>query len=59
MTFNEMYETLIEYNVATADEIDLVCSIGGFNEIVLTNILYARTAYNDFQTFLEEEAQYR
>ena len=50
-----VYDLLIEYNIATSNEIDLVCDILGYNIDTLDRIVYARTGLEDIEQFLEEE----
>ena len=40
--FNKFYDYLVDYGVATEDEINLVCCINGHNVESLERILYAR-----------------
>lgn len=49
-----MENILLEYEIATIDELILVASINGYTKETMQNILYARTGRNDFYTFLEE-----
>lgn len=49
-----MENILLEYEIATIDELILVASINGYTKETMQNILYARTGHNDFYTFLEE-----
>ena len=48
------YDVLMEYGVATEDEISLVTSIIGYNLTSLESILYSRTGYRSFEQYLEE-----
>ena len=50
-----VYDLLVEFTVATSDEIDLVVNINGWSIDTLNDILYARTAYHDIEQFLEAE----
>ena len=48
-------ELLLEdRQIATQDEIDLVCHINGWTEESMENILYVRCGYRDFEQ-LENE----
>lgn len=49
MSFNKMYDKLIELDIATENEIDLVCQINGNTIDTLNNILYARTGYRELE----------
>lgn len=54
---HEWYEFLEENEIATTDEIDLVCNVAGYSVDTLSNILYARTGYETMEQYLgiEEE----
>lgn len=51
---NEIWETIVEYGIATEEELRLVTSINGYNEEALNNVLYVRTGYRDIEQFMEE-----
>ena len=52
---SELYDYLIDYSIATEDEIRLVCQIKGDRLETLEEILYARTGYEDLEQLKEEE----
>ena len=54
MTNDEFFDFLVEYGIATEDEIRLVTDINGYNEETLNDILYARTGNRSVEQFLEE-----
>lgn len=54
MDFEEMWDVLVDYGIATDDEIALVTYINGKNEKSLKDILYVRTGYSNFDQYLEE-----
>lgn len=54
MTVTQMYDMLVEYNIATEAEINLVTTIAGYNEHIMLDILYARTGLNSFEQLIEE-----
>lgn len=56
MTNDEFFDFLVEYGIATEDEIRLVTDINGYNEETLNDILYARTGNRSVEQFLEEIA---
>ena len=45
----DMWNKLEDYGIATEAEIQLVTDINGFTEEALLDILYARTAYRNFE----------
>lgn len=49
MSFEEMFNKLIKLNIATEEEIDLVCCINGYVIDTLNDILYVRTGYRDIE----------
>lgn len=48
MNTQKLNDKLVEYNIATEEEISLVCNINGFNDETMYDILYARTALQNF-----------
>lgn len=51
----ENIQYLIENNIATKEEITLVCNIVGHTQEALDDILYARTGYRSFEQIKDEE----
>ena len=49
MSFDNIYDKLIELNIATEEEINLVCCISGYTIDTLNDILYARTGYRELE----------
>lgn len=54
---NELWDKLIDHNIATEDELKLVTSINGYNVDTLNDVLYVRTAYRDIEQFENEEVK--
>ena len=54
MDLNELWNTIIGYEIANDDELRLVTDINGYNEETLNDVIYARTGYRDIEQFLEE-----
>ena len=53
------YDTVVEYSVATEAELDLVkCIVPGSWTEIIDDIIYARTGYNSFEQWAEEEGLY-
>ena len=50
----ELWDLLIENNVATEKELQLVTTINGQNITTLNDVLYVRTGYRDWEQFEEE-----
>lgn len=55
MTVEQMFEFLVEGDIATEEEVQLVAYINGWNEATMEDILYVRTGYRSFKQMLEEE----
>ena len=51
--FNEIYDYILLNEIATADEINLVCCINGSNIDSLNSIIYAKTGYHDLEQLKE------
>ena len=49
MSFDDIYDKLIELDIATENEIDLVCCINGYTIDTLNDIWYARTGYRELE----------
>jgi hypothetical protein len=54
MTIENAWDMLVEYGIATEDELQLVTSLIGYRIEVLADVLYARTGYNDLEQFKED-----
>lgn len=52
---NYIWDTLVEYGIATNEEIGLVCGINGTSEKTLNDILYVRTGCRNLEQFFEED----
>lgn len=53
--FNSVRSKIIKYNIATEDEVDLVCEVTGDKSVdVLNDIINARTGYDDINTYIGE-----
>ena len=55
--FCEVYDFLTEYDIATPDEIRLVCCINGHTEETLNDILEVRTGYHSIEQYKESEME--
>ena len=54
MTTTNMYDCLIREEIATSDEIALVTAINGDNKEAYESILYVRTGYRDFESYIDD-----
>lgn len=61
LDLNKYYDYLVNYEIATGDEIDLVTTINGYNEKALDDILFVRTGYRDLEQYLmyEDKENYK
>ena len=50
----EVWDLLIEYGVATQEELELVTCINGYNIDALNDVIYARTGYRNIDQLTEE-----
>ena len=55
MDLGEQFDYLIEYEICTEEEMNLITSINGYNEKSVNDILYVRTGYNSLKQYLECE----
>ena len=47
-------DIIVDYGIATEDEIRLVCQIDGWSIESLNSIIHARTGYRDIDSYLDE-----
>tara|TARA_R100001509_G_scaffold1149_1_gene1128 strand:- start:162 stop:623 length:462 start_codon:yes stop_codon:yes gene_type:complete len=52
-TFDEVWDNIVEYGIATEDELRLVTSINGSNIESLNSVLYSREGYRDWNQYAE------
>tara|TARA_R100001015_G_C4477289_1_gene58938 strand:+ start:312 stop:503 length:192 start_codon:yes stop_codon:yes gene_type:complete len=55
--FNNLFDVLVEHQLATEDEIRLVCSMNGHNLKSLESILYVRCGYRSLEQYMECESE--
>ena len=48
---NEIWQKIIDYSIATEEELQLVTSINGYNIEALNDIIYARSGCHDIEQF--------
>jgi len=53
--FNEIYDYLISHEIATENEINLVCCINGSSEDTLNSIIYAKVGYHSLEQLEENQ----
>ncbi len=52
---NKIFDFIVEWNIATEEEIQLVTNINGWNEDSLNDIIYVRSGYRDMEQYKESE----
>ena len=53
--FDNIWDSIINYGIATDDELQLVTSINGYSVESLNDVIYCRTGYHDIEQFEECE----
>ena len=53
MNIEKLWDLIVEYGVATEEELQLVTSINGYSLEALTDVIYVRTGYS-IEQFLED-----
>lgn len=53
--YNDLWDLIIDNNIATEDELNLISCINGWRLETLEDVLYVRTGYRDAQQFKEIE----
>ena len=51
---DEVWDLLIEYEIATQKELELVTCINGYNIDTLNDVIYARTGFRNLDQLMEE-----
>lgn len=49
-----VWDTMVEYGIATSEEIGLVVALNGCRMDVLNDIIFVRTGYRNIEQFLNE-----
>ena len=54
-TLDDIWDYLVDYEIATEKELQLITCINGYNEESLNAVLYARTGYRSIEQIKELE----
>ena len=54
-TIESTWDNLVNYGIATENELQLITDINGYNLEALNDVIYARTGYHDWEQFKECE----
>lgn len=55
MDLDEIIDYIIENDIATQEEVNLVTGINGYSEETVNDIIFYRTGYQDIEQYLESE----
>lgn len=55
MELDEIIDYIIENDIATQEEVNLVTGINGYSEETVNDIIFYRTGYQDIEQYLESE----
>lgn len=55
MNTDTIWDAIIEYGIATEEELELMTAINGYNENTLNDVVYVRTGYRDIYQLFEKE----
>ena len=50
-----IWNYLVENEIATEEELNLITCINGYNEEALNGVIYVRTGYHDLEQLIESE----
>ena len=53
-TINEVWDLLVEYGIATQEELELITCINGYNMDTMDSVIYARTGYQNIEQIQDE-----
>jgi hypothetical protein len=51
---DNLWEILVDYSIATEEELQLITSINGYSEETLNDVLYVRTGLRNFEQLYQE-----
>lgn len=51
---NEVWDLILEYGIATEEELQLITDINGYSKETLNDVIYARAGYHDIEQYLDE-----
>jgi len=50
---NSTYEKIVDYGIATEEEMSLITGINGYNTETLNDVIFYRTGYRDMEQYEE------
>lgn len=54
---NNIWDFIVDYNIATNEELELVTYINGYNLQALNDVIEVRTGYHDMDQYLDCEGE--
>lgn len=57
MKIETLWDNLVDYSIATEEELQLVTKINGYSESSLNDILYVRTGYRSWEQYQGEDEE--
>jgi hypothetical protein len=57
MKIETLWRNLVDYSIATEEELQLVTKINGYSENSLNDVLYVRTAYRSWEQYQGEDEE--
>ena len=54
MDISTIWDTIIEYGIATEEELELVTAINGYHDDALNDVIFVRTGYRNIEQLLED-----
>lgn len=50
----DIWDAIIEHDIATEEELELVTAINGYHDDALNDVIYVRTGYRSIEQLLED-----
>jgi hypothetical protein len=57
MKIETLWDNLVDYSIATGEELQLVTKINGYSENSLNDVLYVRTGYRSWEQYQGENEE--
>lgn len=54
MSVEELWQNLVDFGIATEDELSLITAINGYNIEALEDVLYVRTSFESWDAYMDE-----
>lgn len=58
ISVEELWDNLVEFGIATEDELSLITAINGYNIEALEDVLYVRTSFESWDAYINEINEY-